>query len=195
MARRGLPEINAGSMADIAFLLLIFFLVTTTMDQDSGISRKLPPMPEPDQEAPPQLNARNIFRVTVTWQSEDEVFYKFGDPKRGGKQGRMKISELKEAAKDFITNGDKKNPKPFLAENSEKAIISLQTDENVKYVTYIRVQNELTAAYNEVRNETAMKDYGRAFELLDREKKKLIRKVYPQKISEAEPKESQGLKN
>ena len=186
MARRGLPEINAGSMADIAFLLLIFFLVTTTMDQDSGIARKLPPMPEPDQEAPPQLHKRNILRVQVTWQSKEEVFCQLGDEK-----GRVKISELKEKAKRFITNGEKKKLKTS-SESPEKAIISLQTDENVQYVTYIRVQNELTTAYNEVRNEAAMRDYGNNFELLDNEKKKKIKKAYPQKISEAEPQEAQG---
>lgn len=180
MARRGLPEINAGSMADIAFLLLIFFLVTTTMDQDTGIARKLPPMPEENQETPPQLNNRNIYVVKCNSQFKEVVLTGFGRPTI---ETKIK-TELKESAKDFITNNGK-NPKS--SESPEKAIISLQTDNNTEYKTYIRVQNELTAAYNEVRNEESIKKFSLPFNQLNKEDQKTIKKLYPQKISEAEP--------
>ena len=128
--RRGLPEINAGSMADIAFLLLIFFLVTTTMDVDTGISRKLPPMPEEEQlEDDSQIKAKNIYVVLINANNQLLV------------EGElMDISQLKEGAKRFIDNN---GLDPNLSDNPQKAIISLQNDRGTEYKTYIRVQNEL----------------------------------------------------
>ena len=172
--RRGLPEINAGSMADIAFLLLIFFLVTTTMDVDTGISRKLPPMPEEEQiEDDPQINAKNIYVVLVN--ASDQLLV----------EGEiMTIGNLKEGAKLFLNNNGKD---PMSSENPEKAIISLQNDRGTSYEMYISVQNELTAAYNELRNEAAIKKYNLNYTELSKEKRNVVRKMYPMKISEAEP--------
>ena len=193
MARsnRELQEINAGSMADIAFLLLIFFLVTTTMDVDTGIARKLPPMPEDKQiEDDSQIHARNIYVVLVN--SNNQLLVE-GVP--------MDISQLKDGAKDFIDNN---GLNPELSDNPEKAIISLQNDRLTEYGTYIAVQNELVAAYNQLRNREAQRLYGRDFTemndtyldpktsdaIKDDLKPKLerIQKMYPQKLSEAEPK-------
>ena len=176
--RRGLPQINAGSMADIAFLLLIFFLVTTTMDQDTGIARKLPPMPEEEQEKPPEIKAKNIYVVLINAKNELLV------------EGEWtQISELKDGAKKFINNNGKD---PASSDNPQKAIISLQNDRGTQYVTYIRVQNELAAAYNELRNEAAFNKYGESFVNLNKKQQKEIKKMYPQKISEAEPKNVGG---
>lgn len=177
--RRGLPEINAGSMADIAFLLLIFFLVTTTMDVDTGISRKLPPMPEEEQlEDDSQIKAKNIYVVLINANNQLLV------------EGElMDISQLKEGAKRFIDNN---GLDPNLSDNPQKAIMSLQNDRGTEYKTYIRVQNELAAAYNEIRNDISLKKYGKKYTNLNKVKQKEIRKMYPQKISEAEPKNIGG---
>ena len=173
--RRGLQEINAGSMADIAFLLLIFFLVTTTMDVDSGIARKLPPMPDEEmQEDDSQINAKNIYVVLINTNNQLLV------------EGElMDISQLREGAKRFIYNN---GIDPNLSENPDKAIISLQNDRGTEYKTYIQVQNELAAAYNELRNDAALNKFGKRYIDLNKTDKKEIRKMYPQKISEAEPK-------
>ena len=172
-SRRGLPEINAGSMADIAFLLLIFFLVTTTMDVDSGIPRKLPPM-ENQQETPPKFHKRNIYKVWISGYNKIMV-----------NEEVMPIEQLRRKTKMFINNnGRNKN----LSENPEKAIISLKSDKRTSYETYIRVQNELTAAYTELRNEAALDKFDERFYAnLGGSKKKEIKEMYPQKISEAEP--------
>ena len=174
-SRRELQEINAGSMADIAFLLLIFFLVTTTMDVDTGIARKLPPMPEEEQiEDDSQIHARNIYVVLIN--SNNQLLVE-GAP--------MHITELKDGAKAFIdNNGVLSN----LSDNPEKAIISLQNDRGTSYKTYIQVQNELTKAYNELRNTAALSEFGSRYYDLPKSKQRTIRKKYPQKISEAEPK-------
>lgn len=150
MAKRAAPEVNAGSMADIAFLLLIFFLVTTTIEKDSGINRKLPPME--DNTEPPVIKQKNIFTVLINKQDQLLV-----------EEEPMEIKDLRQAAKDFLdNNGDgtckfcqgAKDPKS--SDNPDKAIISLKNDRETSYAAYISVQNELVAAYNELRNRRAL---------------------------------------
>ncbi|GAB1855342.1 biopolymer transporter ExbD [Flavobacteriaceae bacterium MHTCC 0001] len=149
MAKRAAPEVNAGSMADIAFLLLIFFLVTTTINKDSGINRKLPPIE--DNVEPPVIKQKNIFTVLVN--KHDQLLVE-DEP--------MELKDLRQSAIDFLdNNGDKtcsfckgkKDPKS--SDNPEKAIISLKNDRQTSYGTYIAVQNELVAAYNFLRNRRA----------------------------------------
>mgnify|MGYP001145112856 FL=1 len=198
MARRQAPEINAGSMADIAFLLLIFFLVTTTMDVDTGLTRKLPPMPEePQEEQDIKVKQRNIFQVLVNANNDLLVE---GDI--------MDVSDLREAAKEFIIGDpnflDEEMPEgkmetiPLLGEVMvSKQIVSLQNDRGTDYGMYIAVQNELVAAYNEVRNEYALRQFGKTLDQLEKaaevsERAELqvdaVKDFYPQRISEAEPK-------
>ncbi len=194
MARRETPEINAGSMADIAFLLLIFFLVTTTMDTDIGISRKLPEKQDPNI-VPPILKEKNVFEVNVNRRNEilveGEIY--------------MQVKDLRQAAIDFIDNGGGDpatlkaagiNPctwcggkkDPASSDHPKKAIISLQSDRGTSYGTYISVQNELVGAYTDLRNRYANKKYGKDFDDLSKEEKKEIKTdIYPQIISEAEP--------
>lgn len=183
MAKRAVPEINAGSMADIAFLLLIFFLVTTTMDVDKGINRKLPPWNE-EQVDPPPIKKKNIFTVLVN--ANDQLLVE---------DNYMQIAELREATKLFINNngdgtcdycaGSLKDQ--FSSDNPGKAIISLQNDRGTSYKMYIAVQNELAAAYNELREELSQRKFGKSFDDLSKEQQKEIKEAYPQVISEAEP--------
>ena len=182
--RRELPEINAGSMADIAFLLLIFFLVTTTMDVDSGISRKLPPMPEENIEIP-EIHKKNIFVVLIN--KNNKVLAGIGSPTNMVEiSGDGTItSSLKEDVMNFVSNNGQK---PNSSESPEKAVVSLQNQEGTSYDMYIQVQNEITKAYNELRNKKANLDYGKDFEKLDIEEQKIVKKFYPMKVSEAETK-------
>lgn len=181
--KRGIPEINAGSMADIAFLLLIFFLVTTTMDVDSGISTKLPPW-EPEQfEDPPPIKQKNLFTVLVNGNDQLLVEDEYAD-----------IKDLRSLAKKFLDNNGngscdycKGSRDPQSSDSPQKAIISLQNDRRTSYKTYIAVQNELVAAYNELRNELAQRQYGKDFDQLGEEQAQQVQDAYPQKISEAEP--------
>jgi hypothetical protein len=203
MARRNAPEVNAGSMADIAFLLLIFFLVTTTIETDSGISRKLPPIEDVPPEDRVVLKEKNIFTVLVDDSGQILVEDKL-----------MNIKDLRAAAIKFLDNGGgagaeacnycQGSKDPDSSDNPVKAVISLQNNRQTKYKNYITVQNELVAAYNELRNREANRmfqidftDMEAAFLNPDypsdkkdklEERINIIKEMYPQKLSEAEPK-------
>jgi hypothetical protein len=195
MAKRAAPEVNAGSMADIAFLLLIFFLVTTTIETDSGINRKLPPMEESEEDV--IIKQKNIFTVLLNGKDqllvEDEL---------------MEIKNLRKAAIEFLDNGgdgscDYCNGKKdgSSSDNPDKAIISLKNDRETTYKTYIAVQNELVAAYNTLRDIRAKAQYGQPFSEMEanyrdvnwpgnkeklKEKIEQIKLDYPQKLSEVQ---------
>jgi biopolymer transport protein ExbD len=175
---RSVPPINAGSMADIAFLLLIFFIVATTMDTDSGILTKLPPMPEEEQEPPPDINDRNVLEVLVNAQDQLLVEGDWTD-----------VTELRDITKEFITNPAGREDLP---ESPTKAVVSLQNDRGTSYDMYITVQNELKAAYNEVRDEESRNRFGKIYEELEKDQQREIQKAYPIKVSEAEPKDLGG---
>jgi len=186
---REIQEINAGSMADIAFLLLIFFLITTTMDVDSGITRKLPPY-EKDITKTPPIKERNVLVVLVN--SRDELMVE---------NELMDISRLRETAKEFIANPkDLPNLPEKKVENVKyigeypisKQVISLRNDRGTTYGMYIKVQNELTAAYNELRDELSKQYFGVKFDKLDEDHQNAILQIYPNHISEAEPKNVGG---
>ncbi|NOY38085.1 MAG: biopolymer transporter ExbD [Chlorobi bacterium] len=193
MARK-LQPINAGSMADIAFLLLIFFLVTTTMDVDTGLLRMLPPMPEKNQQQKnDKIKERNVFVVLINKNNDLLVENK-----------RMDIHQLRAAARDFIANPDNRDDLPekewkeipffgrvFVTKNP---VISLQNDRGTSYGTYIKVQNELIAAKDELRNELSMRQFGVPYKDLDKDKQDAVKKYYPAVISEAEPKNVGGAK-
>ncbi len=194
MARRELQEINAGSMADIAFQLLIFFLVATTMDTDSGIFRKLPPMPEEEEQKEEiEIKDRNIFVVLVNKDNQLLV-----------ENELMDIRNLRVAAKEFIENPQDKDKLPQRVDTeipffgtvpiTKYHVISLQNDRGTSYGTYIAVQNELTAAYNELRHDLAMKKFGLKYEDMkdDDARKEAIEDIFPLKISEAIPKNIGG---
>jgi len=192
MAVRAPQQINAGSMADIAFLLLIFFLVTTTMDVDSGMIRKLPPPLPPNQEKV-DVKHRNIFVVLVN--SYDQLLVK-GKPEN--------IKNLREEAKDFLrprSVDDPDYPETELRKIDllgevwkSKGVISLQNDRGTSYDMYIQVQNELAAAVRELRDEYSQDKFGVKFKKLNKDLTKAVQKAIPVAISEAEPKDVGGKK-
>lgn len=183
--KREVPEINAGSMADIAFLLLIFFLVTTTMDADKGINRKLPPW-DPDREVEDNpIKEKNIYTVLINSNNQLLV-----------ENDYLELADLRSGAVEFLlNNGDGSCDycqgglrSPESSDNPDKAVISLQNDRGTSYDMYIKVQNELVAAYTEVRNKLSQQWYGKPFDsLTDEDQIDSIKKAFPQKISEAEP--------
>ncbi|MFC4722201.1 ExbD/TolR family protein [Geojedonia litorea] len=178
------PKVNAGSMADIAFLLLIFFLVTTTISVDAGINRKLPSPCPPSMDCTDTSNDRNIFRVILG--RNDQIFV--GDQ-------LIELEELKALTKSFLdNNGDGScnycNGKQLtsLSDHPTMAVVSLQTDKLTTYDFYIKVQDELTKAYFELREEYALKVYGKKPEALTRQELENVRAAYPFLLSEAETK-------
>ena len=192
--KRQIQEINAGSMADIAFLLLIFFLVATTMNVDTGLVRMLPPMPPEDQKQEDiKVKERNLFLVFINGR---------GDIMAGasGKQEPIDLHQLTERTKEFIVNPmddenlpEKVNREIDLPDGSKwvypvsEGVVSLQTTRDTGYQSYIMVQNELTRAFNEVRDEVAQRKFGAKFSDLPEEQRNVISKAVPLKISEAEP--------
>lgn len=235
MARRSSPEVNAGSMADIAFLLLIFFLVTTTIETDSGINKRLPPIDDSEQQEDVKLKQKNILTVAVN--AKDELLIE--DKKKP-------LDSLKTIAIAFLDNGGGTNEKvedsgkdwlkydpvadkwvnniipntkkksylecsycqgkrdPKSSDNPDKAIISLTNQRETSYAMYISIQNEIMAAYNEVRNRRALDLFGQSFQEMKKNwkdvnhpdfkspslKKKIeqIQKEYPQKFTESQEK-------
>ena len=199
MAKRAAPEVNAGSMADIAFLLLIFFLVTTTIETDTGLNRKLPPIDDTERE-PPVIKQKNIFTVLINSKNQLMV-----------EEQLMELKDLRKAALEFLDNGGgtgedacsychgKKDPSS--SDNPDKAIISLKNERETTYSTYISVQNELVAAYNILRDRRAEELYGMTLVEMQKDyddvnfggnKAKLKEKIekikieYPQKLSEVQ---------
>ncbi|BFP40193.1 biopolymer transporter ExbD [Flavobacteriaceae bacterium GF1] len=195
--RKGAPEVNAGSMADIAFLLLIFFLVTTTIETDAGLDRMLPPA-EPPEDVDVVIKQKNIFTVNINRNGqllvEEEI---------------LDIKNLRKEAIAFLDNGGdgscnycKGRKDASSSDNPEKAIISLKNDRETKYSTYITVQNELVGAYNDLRNREAQRLFGRDFTEMEakylnpetpsaerddlKPKVKRVQELFPQKLSEAE---------
>lgn len=166
-------EINAGSMADIAFLLLIFFLVTTTIVEDKGITVKLPPWSEEEPDIQ-KLKERNVYSVLVN--ANNELLVR-GEP--------MRISELRNNAKEFIANPSNR---PDLSEKPTMAIISLKNDRGTEYNTYLQVYNELKGAYNELWDELSRRKFGVPYsDDLPLAQRKAIKDEIPMVLSEAEP--------
>lgn len=185
--KRKVPGINGSSSADIAFMLLLFFLLTTSMDTDQGLGRTLPRPPDKDKKDElVDINKRNILMVMVS--SDNRIMC-------GGEE--VSLPQLKEKAKEFVENPmnsddlPEKKPVeiPFFGTQliTESHLISLQCDRGTEYQTYINVQNELAAAYNELRDALSRKQFGKSFKDLDENELNAVRKYYPQRISEAEP--------
>lgn len=195
--KKKMPGLNTTSTADISFMLLIFFLITTSMDTDKGLARRLPKPPEPDQEdATMDIKARNILYVRINAAGQLWVEDEVNGP------GYPDIKELRPRVKEFVKNEQNLSKWPekhvknidLLGQCvvTDKHVISVQTDRGTPYDIYFQVQNELVAAYNELRNEISKQKFGRLYEALSQEQKAAIRQYYPQNISEAEPKKYGG---
>jgi biopolymer transport protein ExbD len=182
------PAINSSSTADIAFLLLCYFLMTTTMGSQTGLSRRLPPMPAENQKTEDQkVNRRNIIVVRIN--SADRIF---------AGTDVIDVSQVKDKIKNFLTNplNDPSLPEKEVKEIEgigpyavSKGVISLQNDRGTSYRAYIAVQNELMKAINELRDDFSMSHYGRKYASLEEDQQKIVREAIPGNISEAEPKD------
>ncbi len=196
--KRKMPGLNTSSTADISFMLLIFFLVTTSMDTDRGLARQLPPPPEENAEVKDIIvKERNILNVRMNSAGnlmlEDMDGQKF-----------IKLEELRAIVKDFIANPKHEENKPEFhterlpyfgdVEITKNHVISVQNDRGTPYKVYFNVQHELIAAYNELRDEISQKQFGKPYSELNEDQQKAVRDYYPQKISEAEPKNYGGKK-
>jgi len=193
--KRKMPGLNTSSTADISFMLLIFFLVTTSMDTDQGLGRTLPKPPEEDQlNNEIKVKERNILNIRIN----KDNYLLIGDD-------YCTVQDVKERAKEFIANKENKPNLPELKPKkikglgksmmvTENHVISVQTDRGTDYGVYFAVQDALVAAYNELRDELAKEEFGFKYEFLTKEQQDAIREVYPQKISEAEPKKYGGQK-
>jgi biopolymer transport protein ExbD len=178
------PTVNAGSMADIAFLLLIFFLVTTTIASDEGINRKLPRECPPNVDCSKNLNERNVLRILLN--ANDEILVE---------NELVDLQEIKNVTKDFIDNNGETtclycNGKQ-LADASDtptEAVISLQNDRSTSYALYVKVQDEITKAYYELRSTYGKNKFHKTESELTPREIKEIREAYPFIISEAETK-------
>jgi biopolymer transport protein ExbD len=208
MAKRSAPEVNAGSMADIAFLLLIFFLVTTTIEKDKGLLRSLPPIDDTEVE-PPIIKQKNLFTVLINRHNQLLV-----------EDEEMQLKDLRQAAIEFLDNGGSTNAAgescnyckgkkdEASSDHPDKAIISMKHDRETTYEKYMDVQNELVAAYNFLREREATRLYKKyypnaekVFTAMLEEKEKnqfskdevlnerieTVKKLFPLKLSEAEP--------
>ena len=192
--KKSMPGINSSSTADIAFMLLIFFLTTTSMDTDKGLARRLPPPPDPNvkQNDDLKVKERNVLQVRINKDNQLMVGSEY-----------MEVSQLRAKAKEFIANPNDEENKPekhvvnipLLGGDcmvTKNHVISVTNDVGTSYQAYIDVQNELVAAYNELRNEKAKSAFGKDYVECSEDEQKAIRDFFPQKISEAEPKKYGG---
>ena len=190
--KKKVPGLNQSSTADISFILLIFFLITTSMDTDMGLARRLPRPPEENQEdATMDIKSRNILYVRMN--SAGQLWVK--DEMESGFED---LKNLRNRVKEFVKN--EKNLSKYPEKHvknidilgqcfvTDKHVISVQTDRGTPYAVYFEVQNELVAAYNELRNELSKQKFGRPYDALGDEEKVAVRAYYPQNIAEAEPK-------
>lgn len=206
-SERKVPALNASSMADVSFLLLCYFLMVSSMDVDSGLARRLPPPPQNEQEqSSVDVQRRNLLVVLVNSRNEilvqdqqGTVMYADESELQGG-SGNL---AMKDVVKEFVLNTSNSPDLPQLIEEdfgppigtvpvTSNHVISIQNDATTRYSAYIAVQNEVVRAYNELRNEGARRYFGTSYEELTADQKGQIDDLYPQRISEAEPKNYGG---
>ena len=187
--KRKIPTVNSTSAADFAFMILLFFLLTTSMDIDQGMARRLPPPPDPNAPVNTELKIRerNVLKVNINTQNQILC---------GGEY--IELRQLKDRAKAFILNENNNEHMPekelidvpYFGEMmvTNRHVISLQNDRGTRYQAYLDVQNELVAAYTELRDEVSRRQWGKRFMDLNEDQQEAVQKIYRMNISEAEPK-------
>lgn len=192
--KRKIPGLTTTSSADIAFMILLFFLLTTSMSTDMGLARRLPPpIPKDQKDTEVDIKKRNLMVVLINTNNQILCNGQF-----------VEVNQLKDLVKEFIDNpfNDEHKPEkyevdvPYFGKRmvTKNHIISLQNDRGTEYQAYIDVQNELAKAYNELRNDVSKEKFGKLFSDLDEEQQKAVQVIYKQNISEAEPKNYGGTK-
>lgn len=166
--KRQIPQLNTTSTADISFMLLIFFLVTTSMDADKGLSRKLPPPEKPRQEQT-NISKNNLMSLVIT--ADNQLL-----------MGDKPVSQerIRQEAEHFIQARGRNH------------LISIKVDTAARYDIYFTLQNELVRAYTACRNRISMKKYGMRYALLSPEQKDVVNDIYPQRIAETYQEEGKG---
>ena len=158
---REVPGLNTTSTADISFMLLVFFLVTSSMDTDKGLGRKLPPVDEQQQEQQ-DINRSNVLQVRL--DSHDSLFCD---------DRPVTLAELQQQVESFVAS-----------RQSDRHIIAVQADRQTSYNAYFEMQNAVVTAYQSLRDKMARQQYGHAFKLCTQEERQAIMQRYPQRISE-----------
>ena len=194
--KREIPQVNTSASADIAFLLLVFFLITSSMGAENGIFRRLSPKSSENvSKEKKEIQKRDLLVIRI--DSDNRLYYN---------DIPLDVSDLKEIASDFISNPQDNDSLPEKQEKeiallgkmsvTSNHVISLQISRDANYDTYISVQNELSAAYNYLRNELSLRRFGKVFAALATEQQLSVREVYPQRIteSESEVQKEEGLK-
>lgn len=184
--RRHSATVNAGSMADIAFLLLIFFLITTTISADKGILRKLPGDCPPNQSCMDYVAERNLLRISLN--SKQDIMIE---------DAIVEIEEVKDIVQNFVNNngnatcdycdGDQLSD---LSDHPKSAVISLSHDALTTYELFINVQDEITKAYYTLRERYAKYKFNKSPELLTKKELENVKKAYPFMVSEVMVKRS-----
>jgi len=169
-------EIPGSSLADIAFLLLVFFLVVTTFDTDTGIGLVLPPPPQENQP-PPEINERNLMNILVNAQGLVLI-----------NDNLTPMNEVERKVKAFITN---RGEDPSMSDSPDKAVVSIKTARETTYSVYIEMLDQVIGAYKEARDEVSNSKYGKPYSALSEgsEEQKTIEELIPRQISIAEPAE------
>lgn len=186
--RRKVPELNTTSTADISFMLLIFFLVTSSMDSDLGLPRQLPPPPDEQVEQELTVKERNVLQIEI--DAHDQLTCG-GEP--------VSIAELTDRIARFVTNEQNDPAMPEksrrevnllgLVEVSDRHVIAIQVDRETTYDAYFQMQNAIVRAYARLRNQLALKHFGHSLRQCSPDEQASLAIVYPQRISETPPRE------
>ena len=155
------PGLNTTSTADISFILLIFFLVTTSLDTDQGLVRQMPPMPKEETQDRLQIERDDVLQIDVN--ARDSIFV-------NGQQTDLR--NLSTTMKDFI----KLLPK--------KRVISIHADRESSYDAYFQIQNKIVDVYNSLRDDFCMKNFGKPYAKCSQECQEEAVAAFPQRISE-----------